>query len=76
MIGVGLYAFDGIYVILGVRDSLKKPEQFTTRVLNVTNLIVAIFYIVFSCTSVMAKGHDMDEIMLFALTDHWYVSTL
>lgn len=26
MIGVGLLAFDAIYIIMGVRDQLKKPE--------------------------------------------------
>lgn len=77
MIGVGLYAFDGINVIMGVRDSLKKPEDFVSRVLNVTNMLVAVLYVVFSVIGALAKGGDgMEEIILFDMPDSWYMRTL
>lgn len=44
--------------------------------MNITNFVVALFYVIFACTGVLAKGQDMEEIFLFSLDDNWYVTIL
>lgn len=57
VIGVGLFSFDSSYVLMGIRDSLKKPSDFIPKVLSRSIIVVAILYILFACSSVLAKGH-------------------
>lgn len=72
IIGVAIFAFDASYVIMGIRESMKKPEHFVSKVLSVTTCLVGIMYLLIACTSVLAKGHDMEEIVLFAFDGTYF----
>lgn len=73
--GVAVYAFEGIGVIFSVRSAMQQPESFP-QVIKLQMAIIGLLYVIFSATSVLAFGRNIEKIILFSqpATDGFYMS--
>lgn len=71
-IGVAIYGFEAVGVLLSVKNSMINPEKFMRLAQLVTLSIVALISTFASICSV-GFGAEINQIVLFSLPSRWYV---
>ena len=65
MIGVSIFAFEAITIIIHVKNSLEDQSQIY-KIVNNVNFTIMCIYISFSVLANIAKGPKLTEIILFS----------
>ncbi|KAJ2957556.1 hypothetical protein NQZ79_g6733 [Umbelopsis isabellina] len=74
-IGTAIYAFEGIGLIIPIRDAMKKPEHFP-RVLVLVMFIVAAVLTVIGGLGYIANGSRTETVALLNLPNNWISHTI
>lgn len=74
-IGTAIYAFEGIGLIIPIRDAMKRPEHFP-RVLVLVMFIVAIVLTIVGGLGYIANGSRTETVALLNLPNNWISHTI
>ncbi|KAG2171449.1 hypothetical protein INT43_009110 [Umbelopsis isabellina] len=74
-IGTAIYAFEGIGLIIPIRDAMKKPEHFP-RVLVMVMVIVGVVLTIVGGLGYIANGSRTETVALLNLPNNWISHTI
>lgn len=66
MIGVSIYSFESIGMILSIKNTVEKNNVFLS-IFKLTSISVTLLYVIFSIIGSIALGDNLSEIILFSL---------
>ncbi|CAD8190975.1 unnamed protein product [Paramecium pentaurelia] len=75
MIGVSIYSFEAVGVLLNIQSSMQKKEKFQ-RLLQLTTIAVVLLFIIFSLVCGFGYGIDINQIVLFNLQDNPFMAVV
>ncbi|CAD8095657.1 unnamed protein product [Paramecium sonneborni] len=73
MIGVSIYSFEAVGVLLNIQSSMQKKEKFQ-RLLQITTIGVVFLFIIFSLVCGYGYGRNINQIVLFNLSGNHFMA--